>query len=280
MKPVSQRLPAQSPGVVTVGRVTPADLLRAAVVADAARPLVTYYDDATGERVELSAATFDNWVAKTANLLQDGLAASPGTRVAVHLPLHWQTVVWHFACWSVGALVVPNGNPDAADVVVTGPDQLDRAAGARGADVVALSLRPLGGPFAAPLPRGVLDYGADVAGFADRFSPYAPVPADSVALDIDGVRLDPAGVAAAAEQAATRWGLRLGARTLTTAPPDTLDGLLAALPAALCRGGSVVLCRNLERRSLVARMEAERVTTLVDGAADRVSEFPEPSGGR
>lgn len=259
--------------------MTPADLLRAAVVADAARPLVTYYDDGTGERVELSAATFDNWVAKTANLLQDGLAATPGTRVALHLPLHWQTVVWHFACWSVGALVVPNGDPDAVDVVVTGPDQLDRAAGAHRADVVALSLRPLGGPFTSP-PQGVLDYGAEVAGFADWFSPYAPVSADSPALDIDGVRLDLAGVSAAAEQAATRWGLPPGARTLTTAPPDTVDGLLAALPAALCRGGSVVLCRNLEPRSLVARMEAERVTTLIGGAADRVPEFPEPSGGR
>lgn len=260
--------------------MTPADLLRAALAADAARPLVTYYDDATGERVELSAATFDNWVAKTANLLQDGLAARPGTRVALHLPLHWQTVVWHFACWSAGALVVPGGDPDGGDVVVTGPDQLEQAAGSGRADVVALALRPLGGPFVAPLPPGVLDYGAEVAGFADRFSPYAPLREDSPALDVDGVQLGLADVAAAAEQAATTWRLPPGARTLTTATPDTLDGVLATLPAVLCRAGSVVLCRNLEPRSLVARMETERVTTLVGGAADRVPEIPEPSGGR
>ena len=37
----------------------------------AGRPVVTFYDDATGERVELSAATYANWVAKTAGLLQD-----------------------------------------------------------------------------------------------------------------------------------------------------------------------------------------------------------------
>ena len=36
---------------------------------DPGRPLVTWYDDATGERVELSVATYANWVAKTASLL-------------------------------------------------------------------------------------------------------------------------------------------------------------------------------------------------------------------
>ncbi|MFD0393659.1 TIGR03089 family protein [Streptomyces nogalater] len=58
---------------------TPADLLASALAADPGRPLVTFYDDATGERVELSVATFANWVAKTANLLQGDLAATPAT---------------------------------------------------------------------------------------------------------------------------------------------------------------------------------------------------------
>ncbi|HET6211502.1 MAG TPA: TIGR03089 family protein, partial [Micromonosporaceae bacterium] len=40
-------------------------LLARAVAAEPARPLITYYDDATGERTELSAATLANWVAKT-----------------------------------------------------------------------------------------------------------------------------------------------------------------------------------------------------------------------
>ncbi len=60
---------------------TPADLLRSALASDPGRPLVTFYDDATGERVELSVATFANWVAKTANLLQADPAAEPGDRV-------------------------------------------------------------------------------------------------------------------------------------------------------------------------------------------------------
>ena len=36
-------------------------------------------------------ATFANWVAKTANLLQGDLAAEPGDRLALLLPAHWQT---------------------------------------------------------------------------------------------------------------------------------------------------------------------------------------------
>ncbi len=34
-------------------------------------PLLTYYDDALGERTELSGATLLNWVSKTANMVVD-----------------------------------------------------------------------------------------------------------------------------------------------------------------------------------------------------------------
>lgn len=90
---------------------TPADLLRSALAADPARPMVTFYDDATGERVELSVATFANWVAKTANLLQGDLAAEPGDRLALLLPAHWQSAVWLLACASVGVVADVQGIP-------------------------------------------------------------------------------------------------------------------------------------------------------------------------
>ena len=96
--------------------------LRAALINDAARPLVTFYDDATGERVELSVATFHNWVAKTANLLRDGLDVQPGGRVGLLLPLHWQAAVWIVACWAAGAVVVP-GSTDT-DVIVADASSL------------------------------------------------------------------------------------------------------------------------------------------------------------
>src|ERR671931_2549199 len=93
----------QAPGPLapTVGRMvaTPAPggppaLLDAALRRDPARPLLTFYDDATGERAELSVTTFATWVAKTANLLRDDLGAGPGDTVSVDLPLHWQDAVW------------------------------------------------------------------------------------------------------------------------------------------------------------------------------------------
>src|ERR1700747_1008600 len=74
--------------------------------ADPVGPRITYYDDATGERIELSTATLANWAAKTGNLLRDELGALPGTRVAVLLPAHWQTAGVLFGIWWIGAEAV------------------------------------------------------------------------------------------------------------------------------------------------------------------------------
>src|SRR4051795_7233368 len=79
-----------------------------------ARPLVTFHDDATGERVELSVATYANWVAKTAGLLQDELGLDRGAVVLVDLPTHWLGPVWLRAgrgagAWGRGALPPPGG---------------------------------------------------------------------------------------------------------------------------------------------------------------------------
>jgi uncharacterized protein (TIGR03089 family) len=76
------------------------------------KPLLTWYDDAHDQRVELSFRTFDNWAAKVANLLVDELDAGPGDRVAVALAGHWQTAVVLAACWLVGAGVLAV-DPDA-----------------------------------------------------------------------------------------------------------------------------------------------------------------------
>ena len=55
-------------------------------IVDRMGPRITSYDDASGERIELSTVTLANWAAKTANLLRDELGAGPGSRVAVLLP--------------------------------------------------------------------------------------------------------------------------------------------------------------------------------------------------
>ncbi|MER7943875.1 TIGR03089 family protein [Streptomyces sp. NPDC094458] len=240
---------------------TPADLLRSALAADPARPLVTFYDDATGERVELSVTTFANWVAKTANLLQGDLAAEPGDRLALLLPAHWQSAVWLLACSSVGVVAEVQGDPASADLVVSGPDTLDRARACRG-ERVALALRPLGGRFP-QAPEGFADYAVEVPGQGDRFAPYAPVDPAAPALSVDGAVLTGDQLVARAREDAAELGLGPGSRLLTGRTYDTWEGLSAGLLAPLAAGGSVVLCRHLDRldaSELAKRVESERIT--------------------
>jgi uncharacterized protein (TIGR03089 family) len=243
---------------------TPADLLGSALAADPGRPLVTFYDDATGERVELSVATFANWVAKTANLLQDELSAEPGDRVALLLPAHWQTAVWLLACSSVGVIADVGGEPAAAGLVVSGPGTLETARACSGARV-ALALRPLGGRFPQP-PEGFADYAVEVPGQGDRFVPYAPVDPEEPALIVAGREFSGAEVVERARAEATALGLTgPGSRILSGLPYDTWEGLTAGLYAPLATGGSVVLCRNPERLdadALDKRIESERVTAV------------------
>lgn len=240
---------------------TPADLLRSALAADPARPLVTFYDDATGERVELSVATFANWVAKTANLLQGDLAAEPGDQLALLLPAHWQSAVWLLACSSVGVVAEVQGDPASADLVVSGPDTLDRARACRG-ERIALALRPLGGRFP-QAPEGFADYAVEVPGQGDRFAPFAPVDPAAPALTVDGAGLTADQLVARAREDAAELGLGPGSRLLTGHTYDSWEGLSAGLFAPLAAGGSVVLCRHLDRldaEGLAKRVESERIT--------------------
>ncbi|MFI9152668.1 TIGR03089 family protein [Streptomyces sp. NPDC053367] len=248
---------------MTVTDRTPADLLRSALAADPARPLVTFYDDATGERVELSVATFANWVAKTANLLQDGLSAEPGDRVALLLPAHWQTAVWLLACSSVGVVADVGGDAGRADFVVAGPGRFEEGLACRG-ERYALSLAPLGRRFVPGPPDGYADYAVDVPSFGDRFAAYAPVDPEEPALVVAGAELTGAEVVERAVGDARALGLTgPGSRLLSGLPYDTWEGLSAGLYAPLASGGSVVLCRHLEQASeetVAKRVESERVT--------------------
>jgi uncharacterized protein (TIGR03089 family) len=118
------------PSPATPESALPGSLLTLALDRSPAAPLITWYDDDTGERVELSATTLDNWVAKTANLLQDEFDVGPGSTVAVVLPVHWQTAVVLLAAWSCGAAVADTaaedeGRLDEVDVVLAAQDRLD-----------------------------------------------------------------------------------------------------------------------------------------------------------
>jgi uncharacterized protein (TIGR03089 family) len=240
--------------------------LAARVRADGASPMVTFYDDATGERVELSGITMDNWVAKTANLLVDTLGLAPGDRVAIDLPAHWLTVVILLAAWSAGmdVLVATGGDEKDSDELADelADDEADGdvravfaaearvgAALALGADeVVALSLRPLGARMAHPV-AGVLDFAAEVPAHGDRFTAPRP-PAGQAAL------------MARAATAAAAGGVTSADRLLATGGPASAEGLLGAVLVPLVSGASVVLCRNLDTAALARRVAMEKVTAV------------------
>ena len=63
-----------------------ASVLEGLLRGDASRPLITFYDHASGERTELSVTTYANWVAKTAGLLADEHALVRGQLIRIDLP--------------------------------------------------------------------------------------------------------------------------------------------------------------------------------------------------
>ena len=226
--------------------------------ADPASPLATFYDDATGERVELSVTTYANWVAKTAGLAQDELDLERGGLVLVDLPTHWLGAVWLGAAWSIGLAVTDDRSlAPLADLVVTGPDRVaEHAEHAGRVPVVALSLRPLGGRFTEPLPGGVTDYGDVVLAQPDAFVAYDPPTAE------DPAWRDGAGTTSQArlvEEARASTLVSPGGRLLTDANPCTRPGL-ATLVAPLVRGAGTVWVRHPAAGSWEARAGQERAT--------------------
>ena len=219
---------------------------------DPARPLVTFYDDATGERTELSVATWANWVAKTSSLLVEEFDLERGDRIHVDLPTHWLGPVFLAAAWNVGLVVAPGA--DDADLVVSGPDRLaDHAAGR--VPVIGCALLPLGGRFPDGVPTGVHDFGIEVWSQPDSFLPWDPPAADDDAVsgtDQRALLLPPAS---------PQTGVEPGGRLLTDANPASAAGL-ASLVEPLVLGGSAVWVRNPDPESWEARKETERATVV------------------
>jgi uncharacterized protein (TIGR03089 family) len=230
------------------GKSNVAATFDAAVRADPTRPLLTFYDDATGERTELSGATLANWVAKTANLLVDGCGLGPGDRVAVLLPPHWQTAAVLLGVWTAG-LTVTGGHD--AEVAFAALDRLDEAPDAP--DRFALGLTPMALPLR-DVPKGFVDYVAEVRGHGDDFRPAFPIRSADLALD----NTTHEETLRAAQGIAVAAGIGAQDRVLVDASerPYPLVWLLAPLSV----GASIVLCVNLDATKVEARREAERIT--------------------
>ncbi|WP_375480268.1 TIGR03089 family protein [uncultured Jatrophihabitans sp.] len=233
-------------------QLTPERQFAQLLAADPGRPLVTYYDEATGERTELSARSLANWVAKTHHLLGDELGLGLGDTALIALPAHWLAVPVLLGCLTAGLAISPDDA--SAEVAFVTPES---AAGAVGVlDVFGIAPES---PFAAvgfrgAAPEGVADYVLAVRPQADAWGSVAmPAGPDDPCL--------PGQARGEVAQRAAAAGLPPGARVLTTrdwtGPGDWVDTLLAPIAA----GGSIVFVRNcVDEAVLARRMDQERAT--------------------
>jgi len=223
--------------------------------ADPVGPRITYYDDATGERIELSAVTLANWAAKTGNLLRDELGAGPASRVAVLLPAHWQTAAVLFGVWWIGADVML-GDGSEADIALCTVDRLEAADTTGAGEVAVLSLDPFGRP-APDLPVGVTDYATAVRVHGDQIvAERQPGPA-LAGRSVDEVLAD-------CQRSAISRSLTASDRVLSMASWDRPDDLIAGLLAVLAIGGSLVQVANPDPAALPRRIETEKVTRVFE----------------
>lgn len=248
---------------------TPDVILAGMLAADPARPRLTFYDDlegpTKGERIELSGKVLANWVAKAGNALQDEFDAGPGSVVALDLPaLHWRTVYWAVAAWSVGATVEVaadgEGSGDAAaelaqhaDVLVSTDLEADPGAG----ELVVVTLAALARSAPSPVPAGGMDEARELATHGDRFTAFATAGADEVALRRRGAQ--PAYRSWRYDELvpAVDWP---GGVRVHLAGGD-VAAVLRQVLAAWAVDGSVVLSRGAAGGpDLAARVESEGVT--------------------
>ncbi len=232
-------------------QLTPEQLFADLVRADAARPLVTYYDEASGERSELSGKSLANWVAKTHHLLGDELGLGVGDTALLALPPHWISVPIVLGCLTAGLALTDTG---PADVAFVSTEQTAAAAGIADTYVVAPAAAAAG--LAGIAPDGLLDYVSSVRPQPDL---WAGVQLAAGAHD----PCLPGRTRGEVVEGARAAGLPERARLLTTRDTFGPADWVATLFAPLAVGGSVVFVRNADEAVIERRVAQERATVRV-----------------
>jgi uncharacterized protein (TIGR03089 family) len=226
--------------------MTPEQLFSDLLAAEPSRPFVTYYDEASGERSELSVRSLANWVAKTHFLLLDELGLGVGDGAYVSLPAHWLSVPAVLGALTAGLELTSDAARAAVAFVAA-----DTAASAQGVpDVYSIDAAP-----------GIADYTTAVRPQQDKW------PAVHLRAGADDPGLDERSreaVVAAARARANDLGATAGARLLTTRSWHSTDDLVDTLLVPLVIGGSIVYVVNAPDDALIERrMQQERATVRV-----------------
>ncbi|MDQ0733996.1 TIGR03089 family protein [Arthrobacter agilis] len=220
---------------------TPAGILAEMRSVNSSSPRLVWHG--RDGRIELSGRVFDNWVAKSSNLLVDELDATDASRVAVDLPPHWKSLALAFACWQVGALVVlsdDTASPAAgADIVLT-----SRAVPAVDPPglLVCVALGSLALAWDGPLPHGAVDFAAEVRSHGDVYLGQTGDD-DAPLLDTGGRILTSRDLLASVTLPAGADGGADGP-TLLLEPGTDLQQALATALAVWTQGGVLVLVED------------------------------------
>ena len=230
------------------------------------RALLTYFDEATGERVELTAGELGDWAARSAALMRDGCGLRAGDRVAVLLPPHWQSAAVLRGAWASGLIVAfrpwaTAGFTDDADgpfdaVFVSRQrlrSPLETVPAARHPFVVDTGPHPAGEP-----PAGYRDFLAEACARSTEPPVYETVGAGQAASP-DGTTYEQWRVIA--EGIALELGLAAGDRLAVDVAVE--EQPVKWLLAPLSVGASVLLCANTDADAFAERIAAEGVTHVL-----------------
>ena len=229
---------------------TPEQQFARLLATDPARPFVTYYDEATGERSELSAKSLANWVAKTHHLLADELGLGVGDTAVIALPAHWISVPILLGCLTAGLALTTDGPGEVAFVSAA---TVDAAADVPDSFAIAPESAAVGVRDAAPAPA--TDYVTAVRPQPDAWA-GVHMPAGPGDPCLPGA----ARGAVAARAAST--GLGVGARVITTRAWTSADDWIDTVLAPIAVGGSVILVANCPDDAVLERRASqERATT-------------------
>jgi uncharacterized protein (TIGR03089 family) len=244
--------------------VTGLETLAATATTGAAQPVLTYFDDATGERTDLTADALAGWAGRVARLLHEGCGLTTGDRAAVLLPPHWQTAAVLLGAWAANVSVsfrlaataglAPVGlnedEPFEAVFVARNriDDWLDHVPAARHRFALFND---------GDVPDGYRDLLDALEPYGGTLPGYATLRA-SDAASVDGTTYREWG--GLARSLAERHGWHPGDRVLVDAAAH--EHAVFWLLAPFSAGASVVLCANLDRDRLDERIAAERVTRV------------------
>ncbi|MCS4535856.1 TIGR03089 family protein [Corynebacterium sp. HS2168-gen11] len=225
-------------------------LLAELLADDPSTPRVTYYDETTGARIDFSATTLENWVAKIAHFLHDELDLTAGDTILLDLPASWQAAciaLGAYAC-NITVAIAPTYNASAVDDNAAAADRNLEAAEVLftslgnnwtdfDGDIVIVSNDPFGRgvtEIGEQLPPATLDFGPTVRFYPDTYTATTPT----------------------LEQFADPT-VSLHARVLTTGWTNW-EELTRAVLTPLARQGSIVIVHGLtsaERLKHIASIE-------------------------